>query len=375
MAPVNARARAWRLICEALFARGTSSKVNLEAILRLQHDWKEVVTLAGVHFVAPALWPGLRSRGLEQALPWDAQRYFSTIHGLNLARNASIDAQLDEVIDALNQAGIAPLLLKGAAYSKLGTHRDKGARLVSDLDVLVPKDRIAEARTAIAALGYRRACADEPAHHHLAPMVRRDSPASIELHRDVVHPLTGEMVPTHLAWSRRRDCESGRYSVPDATFSVLHRFAHDQINDRNANRLAISFRSMQDLSALNAFYGDEIQWDWLIDHTKRLGYVDQLKQWLYSAKRIAGVSFPYPVSFSRRQRVHFGLCEAVGWSRTLGRSAESLDDFSAFRIRRKYGEQQSLLSMNAIRLRLLRDLIGRRVHAAWRKSSEAFRGC
>jgi hypothetical protein len=33
------------------------------------------------------------------------------------------------------------------------------------------------------------------------------------------------------------------------------------------------------------------------------------------------------------------------------------------------------LSMNAIRLRLLRDLIGRRVHAAWRKSSEAFRGC
>ena len=50
--------------------------------------------------------------------------------------------KLDEVKDALNAIGIEPVLLKGAAHLVGGVYPAPSLRVVGDLDVLVPEERV-----------------------------------------------------------------------------------------------------------------------------------------------------------------------------------------------------------------------------------------
>src|SRR5690606_16229368 len=133
-----------------------------------------------------------------------ARHYLETLHAMNVARNRDMAAQLEETIEALNHRGISPMLLKGAAYLMLGTHGDAGARVTSDLDLLILDEQIETARDTLHALGYSpKARTDRPGHHHLAPLVRDGSPAAVELHRDVLVPWAQRILPTRAVWKAR----------------------------------------------------------------------------------------------------------------------------------------------------------------------------
>jgi hypothetical protein len=279
---------------------------------------------------------------------------------MNQRRNSALLAQIDEAVDALNRAGVAPLLLKGAAYLKLGIHRDPGARVLADLDMLVPIDSAEPARRALALIGYRPAeVAHYPARpkHHLVPVARPGRVGTIELHVAAVAAPVQHALPTAEVWRHSVEHAPGRFSVSSPTHAVLHRFIHDQIVDRYDARREISLRALSDLLALDAYYGAAVDWAAIREQANRAGYGQSFKNYLYVASRTAGLNMRLSMGFGVREATHLRLCQSVArWSAARGVFG-TLDALSVFRIKKQYGERQSFLSISGHRAHIAADIL------------------
>jgi hypothetical protein len=356
---MNARLLSWRLICGALFERGAVGRAELEALLRSSRlSWPHVVTVAGGNYVTPSLWLGLVAARLDSGLPDDARRYLQALYEMNLRRNSALLLQLDEAVDALNDAGVAPLLLKGAAYLKLAIHRDAGARILADLDILIPLDSADAARRALVRIGYDAVAGHPPRpKHHLVPLVRAGEVAAIELHVAAVVGPVQHVLPTADVWRHSVEHASGRFSVASPSHAVLHRFVHDQIVDRYDAQRTVSLRSLADLLALDRYYGSAVDWVAICDRANRAGYGPSFKNYLYVASRVAGLNMPLSMRFGVREAAHLRLCESVvRWSAARAVFGV-LDALSAFRIKKEYGERQSFVSMSRHRARIVAEIL------------------
>jgi hypothetical protein len=167
-----------------------------------------LVRLAGRHCITPMLATAIGG-ALRQRLPADFARYLEFIRDQNRRRNQALRAQLGEIVRALNEIGIEPLLLKGATRLVDGLYRDPGWRFMRDLDLLVPIGRRADAVARLAAAGfdYTRDPASWPeGHKHLAPLGRDGDPAVVELHGELLSKGR-ELCPTRQALERAHPVE------------------------------------------------------------------------------------------------------------------------------------------------------------------------
>jgi hypothetical protein len=287
------------------------------------------------------------------------------VYQLNRRRNAALLAQVDEAIDALNGAGIAPLLLKGAAYLKLKIHGDPGARVAADIDLLVPVDAVDTARSALQSIGYG-ASPNCPwrTKHHLVPLVREDGAGPIELHVAAVAEGAQHVLPTADAWQHSVEHASGSFRVLSPSHMVLHRFVHDQIVDRYHALRTIALRSLLDLVALEAHYGSAIDWGGIQYVAQRAGCSSILKSYLYVARRAAGLAAPRSVTFGARDVAHFYACEsAISWD-AVRMGFGVLDAISDFWITKRHGADQTPASMALHRVRILADIVRSRLSRA-----------
>jgi hypothetical protein len=356
---MNSRRLAWRLVSSALFGRDFADRTALDTLLRSPGlSWPHVIELAGNHYVTPSLWIKLVAAHLDTAIPAEARKYLHAVYQFNRRRNAALLAQIDEAIEALNGAGVAPLLLKGAAYLKLAIHADPGARVAADIDMLVPVDAVETARRALENIGYAASpsCASRT-HHHLAPLVREGGAGPVELHVAAVAEAAQHVLPTAAAWLHSVEHASGKFRVLSPSHMVLHRFVHDQIIDRYHALRTIALRSLLDLVALDAHYGSAVDWDGIREAAERAGCPSILKDYLYVARRTAGLALPRDMAYGPREAAYFCACEsAIRWD-AVRMGFGVLDAMSAFWITKQYGPAQTFGSMNGHRVRILADIL------------------
>ena len=103
-------------------------------------------------YATQALLPRLRRNLLSLGVNDELLALFKGVHRYTWARNQLLIAQALPVIAALEQAGVATLLLKGAALVA-DERQDAGMRKMTDIDLLVPTDALAEACEIFAAQG------------------------------------------------------------------------------------------------------------------------------------------------------------------------------------------------------------------------------
>ena len=140
--------------CLADDARPESISALRTAIHSGQLSWKAVVSLANNHLLTPAMWVLLTKKNLTDKLPDELRDYLRELHQLSKERNAQLRAQLLEAVRQLNRIDIAPVLLKGAMHLVTDVYGDPGARIMSDIDLLVPGENIEDCLTALHGLGY-----------------------------------------------------------------------------------------------------------------------------------------------------------------------------------------------------------------------------
>ncbi len=84
-----------------------------------ESDWTEVVVLADRHAVTPMLYERLTTGAWSPAAPERVLQRLREAFLMNGAKNALLYKELAQVLEALRQAGIPVIVLKGAHLAAL----------------------------------------------------------------------------------------------------------------------------------------------------------------------------------------------------------------------------------------------------------------
>ena len=225
---------------------------------------KTSLSLAGLHLVTPALRRGFRTLGLDHDLPDELATFLEAVETLNARRNRRLAAQAAELAGALNASDIEPVFLKGTAQLLLGLYPDPSARLIGDIDLLVPLDRLDAAAAALREIGYVDLEAG-PAHAHDGQaMTHPQRPAMVELHRAAVPLHLEPLLPSEELQADAvplAGLGASRARAPCPTHLALHNMLHAMLQHRAWRLANLPMRDAFDLVLIDRGLGAGLDWE------------------------------------------------------------------------------------------------------------------
>lgn len=255
-------------------------------------SWERMIAASSHHNVTPALAYSCRN---EAGLPDDVHAYLAAVLTLNTRRNELLLDTLERVARTLAGIGVEPVLLKGSAALVEELYPTLGARVLGDLDVLVPADRATDANNALEGNGFHRS---PKAHgftrHHLAPLIDGLTDAQVELHTAVlpfefagILPAGGfgeQAVPMLFRGLRVR--------LPSATGRVAHNIGHSALADGYHHDNDVDLRQLLDLVMVRSRHENEIDWRELVRTFVAAGHGRVLSTTLHHAVELFAVPVP-----------------------------------------------------------------------------------
>jgi hypothetical protein len=158
--------------------------------------WTSLLCIAHIERLLPTL--AYRVDGLDVPEAAKAVLHNARLHA-ELGRTRAL-WEIEMARRALAPLDIPVVLFKGSAFIAAGLAAGQG-RLVGDLDILVPRDRLAEAEKAILEAGWEWLKSDDYDDHYyrtwmheLPPLIHRDRDAMIDVHHTIL-PLTARPKP------------------------------------------------------------------------------------------------------------------------------------------------------------------------------------
>lgn len=294
----GSKAETFLLLCRCLADDGGAADLRGDLVDGV--DWLDLVEVANRHLVTPSLWSRLLSKAVVTDLPEDVQRYLSMIHAANRRRNRLIRLQATDAAAVLKAEGIAPVLLKGAAFLFDGSDA-ADRRIVSDIDFLVPEQMFASALAALCEKGYVILDDTPPSEpFHALTLYREGEIATLDVHRHVGQQRS--ILAPDDAVAGVRPVDGG--GVELAVLSPAHRLVYNVLNAMVLNpnyRLGvIPLRHLLDVVDLGA--QQDMTSDWTearaMMAAHRLEGVFDI--WLSFAHRLLGLSLPIGLPVSPR---------------------------------------------------------------------------
>lgn len=314
-------------------------------------DWDGVLTLAGELRIAPALWAELRADA--DRLPDHTREQLRHEHSINTARNLRFRHGLRRVVEALNGAGVTPLLFKGGLALVDGTVAELGDRWMIDLDLAVPAEQLSSAAGALERLGYERHPAKPFLHPHETPFFRRRTSGPLELHTDLGSPPVSAVLPIREAWAAGVELTigSGRARGLCPQHQVLHNVLHSAVQDLEHAVGGLPLRQLMVLSALVRVHGARLDWAAMQRRMADHGLDRQLRDHLWLAHRFCAMPLPER-RWGPRPRVHEARVLAgfaLGWPADLQRNLHHA--FGRAYLDALYGHGDRPLLLAAARIR------------------------
>jgi hypothetical protein len=369
------RLQAWDILCELLFADGeTSDSHRLQACEGNERLQAELVGLANSCFVTAALWKALRERGLASRLSDAVCDYLSSFYELNAERNNAVLDQLAECIGALNRRGISPMPLKGTAHLLSGMYADPAERFLSDIDLLIPANRITEASIALAEIGFIEAQSDfdYSRHHHLPVLVRTLDDAAVELHSAPVAKRAENGLNVSEVWASASNEKGADVSwcLASATDTAMLAFLHGEVMDGYLARCIMDLRGYLDLRRLIRHRGADIDWRINLGRVKACRASRAFRRYLHVFECLTGQALLPSLRPTLRDRSHYLLLrQAIVWPAIQHLATQLAHE----RIRQRYACGPNPLAVNAYRIRALGTMIRNRTVAWARRYRDADR--
>ncbi|MBK8185199.1 MAG: nucleotidyltransferase family protein [Candidatus Competibacteraceae bacterium] len=356
-------------------AKAVRAAINSQSL-----DWDIVLEIAETQKMAPTIWASLRNKGFVKDLPPNICGDLFKQHLLNTIRNKGLREQAIEAICQLNALGITPILLKGGASLFVDTFIDAGSRVMSDLDILIPKESASDCwNHLINTLGYSP-IEDNPyffidyrTHHHLRPLARPNSYGTIELHHSALPNSAARILATSLIWRESKLVPNSLgllVRIPSPTHRVLHNILHADLINKTYAQARISLRSLHELVTMQTVYGKDIDWQ-LIEKLMSEGDRSQIpRASLYLAHRLFGSPIPDCMRPTRGTVAHYFQARfQVDW-RWLDRFVERMLWFSNTNIRERYQCKDDFWSITKGRFRLATSLALRQSHRLFQSAPD-----
>lgn len=204
--------------------------------------------------------------------------------------------ELDRIVWALDGFDTTIVALKGTAYALAGLPYSEG-RLSVDLDLLVPKDDLADIESLLKVKGWRHrsmSVYDEHYYrvwsHEIPPLIHAERETEVDIHHTLA-PLTSRLkIDTGLLFAEA-------LATPRAKVKLLcpvDMTLHCAINLFQNNELANDLRDLLDLHDLLVFFShrDVGFWTQLIDRANRLKLGSILYYGLYFSQLVFRTPVP-----------------------------------------------------------------------------------
>ena len=222
-------------------------------------EWDVAIRQLRKHRLLARLDCALTRADLHSAVPTPARRHLLAERRLSQARTRAMTWAIAQLPGMLKPLRHPLVLLKGAAYVGQGLQIAEG-RLPSDLDILVPKSRLADVRLQLAIAGWREPPLDEHDQryylewsHELPPMQHGRHAIELDVHHNILPPRAGRMVDATLLLADLRSSRWPDWQVLSPVDQVLHSAAHLFHDSEPRDRA----RDLIDLDGLFRHFGQE----------------------------------------------------------------------------------------------------------------------
>lgn len=335
------QAHSFLVQCLASDLRDAGSSYIRNAIRSDSLDWEYVVFHANRYQVVPLLWLILEKSGMTELLPADLRRYLSGFYLMNRQRNANLRVQLERVVDLLNELGVCPVLLKGAVHLVSRSYDDPGARIMTDLDILVPDKDLDPSVAALKSIGYREDSeflSKNPGHHHWAPLFREGEYAAVEIHTRLLSDRSADVmrednVRDHLEVANLPEKCACTLSLEN---HILHTFIHSEITDRGYACGRVPLRALHESAAMVMASSRGIDWSALERSLNTARARKIFRAYLYLLSTYLGIRVPVNLIRRPENWIHYLRLEAnVRWD-TVRKIDRRLQGYTEWEIRRRY---------------------------------------
>ncbi len=242
-------------------------------------EWERVVRLARRLRLLGRLAESVEAAGLSTQIPAPVARHLASEMQYSRWRTGHLLWALHRLPAHLGDVSYPLVLLKGAAYIGQDLAIATG-RLPSDVDILVPREHIADAQSRLMSAGWAETELDEHDRqyyhqwsHEVPPMRHALHGLELDLHHNILPPIGHAVVDADLLLAQLQDSRWPAWKVLHPQDQVLHSAAHlfgdSEVRDR--------VRDLVDLDGLmRDFGGQPLFWDGLIDRAQRLGLMEPL---------------------------------------------------------------------------------------------------
>jgi hypothetical protein len=276
-----------------LTAAGPECDPDIRRWLAGDIEWRRLFGLALQERASMPVWRRL-SALVPDDIPAEIAQPLRRSAMVSSFKQLHLEARLGESVQALRDAGIRVLLLKGAALA-LTVYRSFEERPMGDLDLLVDAEHASRAQTILQGLGWLAEDGGSAArfyeqHQHLAPLLDPSGTGvKLEVHTELFfqgHPFA---LDTKQLWQHAREIPlgAGTVAVPSDTHALLHLCVHFAWSHMAMHG---AWRTFRDLHAMQQ--AGSIEWD-LLCRTAEEARAGTACYWtLRLARDLAG--FPAP---------------------------------------------------------------------------------
>lgn len=267
--------------------------------------WEHVIRIARRLRLLGRLATAVDAAGLMPKVPAQPARHLQAEMQYARWRSGGLAWVLERLPDMLGGVSYPLVLLKGAAYMGQGLSIGLG-RLPSDVDILVPREHIADAQARLLAAGWEEA--DMDAHdqkyyrewsHELPPLRHPLHGLELDLHHNILPPVARTHVDASLLLARLQPSQWPSWQVLAPTDQVLHSAAHLFHDSELRDRL----RDLVDLDGLLRHFGAAPAfWAGLVPRASALGLHESLALALHFCTQWLGTPVPPAVMAAAQAR-------------------------------------------------------------------------
>ncbi|MDY6932266.1 MAG: nucleotidyltransferase family protein [Halobacteriota archaeon] len=117
-------------------------------------DWEYIIKNGAEHGILPLLHLNLSKLDKECGISEKVLDYLRKQYNVNVAKNLTYYEELGKVLRVFKDEGIGTIVLKGAALAET-VYGDIGLRPFSDVDLLIKKENLPEAKKILTDMGYK----------------------------------------------------------------------------------------------------------------------------------------------------------------------------------------------------------------------------
>lgn len=296
-------------------------------------DWDLLVRQARHAQLLARICVILADRGLLQRVPEQPRTHLEAAKVVSDKQDRAVRWEMNRIRHALERLGIPIILLKGAAYVMAGLPPARG-RLFSDIDILVPKQKLAEVEAALMLHGWAATHHDAYDQryyrtwmHELPPMRHLKRQTVIDVH----HSILPETARLHPDPAKLREAAIPLEGQPNLlVFAPADMVLHSATHLFHDGELEHGLRDLADLDGLLRHFGrTESFWPDLVQRAREL----ELSRPLFYALRYVTATLGTPVpgdimqaaAAGRPARVLLALMDAL-FIRTLAPDHPSCRD-------------------------------------------------